>query len=91
MPAGYEAYQRAWLTYDHDDPQFASNVVRDVLEAGAPHIRARDATRIAELRKLAEAMLVVFHRTSDGYRARVGQVQIGRWRIALDWENDPDA
>jgi hypothetical protein len=39
--------------------------------------------RIAELEALARDMLSRFIKTSDGHRARVGQVQIGRWEKQL--------
>jgi hypothetical protein len=39
--------------------------------------------RIAELEALARDMLSRFARTSDGHRARVGQVQIARWEKQL--------
>jgi hypothetical protein len=40
--------------------------------------------RIAELEALARDMLGTFIKTSDGHRARVGQVQIARWRKQLE-------
>ena len=51
----------------------------------------RDATeamikRIDELEKLAAGMLASFAMTSDGYRARVGQVQIAKWTRVLNGE-----
>ncbi len=39
--------------------------------------------RIAELEALARDMLSRFTRTSDGHRARVGQVQVARWEKQL--------
>jgi hypothetical protein len=37
-----------------------------------------------EIKQAAEDMLDSFKRTSDGHRARAGQVQIGRWRRQID-------
>lgn len=39
--------------------------------------------RVAELEQLAAQMLASYHQGSDGYRGRVGQVQIARWRKTL--------
>ena len=50
VTAGYGAYRKAWLTRNQSNPLFAENVVRDVLEAAAPHIRAQV---YAEIRQLA--------------------------------------
>lgn len=44
--------------------------------------------RIAGLEALARDMLSWFTRTSDGYRARVGQVQIARWEKQLGGGDD---
>jgi hypothetical protein len=43
--------------------------------------------RIDELQALARDMLASFIKTSDGHRARVGQVQIARWQKTLEGEN----
>jgi hypothetical protein len=65
------------------------------LEAAVPHIALaagaaagdalleRDA-RIAELEQLAGEVLGSYYQTSDGYRGRVGQVQIARWQATLN-------
>ena len=42
------------------------------------------AARVAELEQLAADILDHFHQGSDGARARVGQVQIAKWRTTLD-------
>jgi hypothetical protein len=42
------------------------------------------AVRIAGLEALAAEILGSYHRGSDGYRGRVGQVQHDRWRARLD-------
>lgn len=42
------------------------------------------ATRLSELDALARDMLAAFIKTSDGHRARVGQVQIARWEKQLE-------
>jgi hypothetical protein len=44
--------------------------------------------RIAELQELAREMLDSFIKTSDGHRARVGQVQIARWQKRLEGGTD---
>lgn len=41
-------------------------------------------SREEELKLLAGAILATFTKGQDGYRARVGQVQIERWRATLD-------
>ena len=54
-----------------------------MLLAAAPAIRAAERARITELEALAADMLSRFARTPEGYRARVGQVQIGKWEAIL--------
>lgn len=44
---------------------------------------AADAQRILQLEQLAAGILASYHQASDGYRGRVGQVQIARWRKTL--------
>lgn len=46
-----------------------------------PDITDSDQPDIADV---AHQMLSTFVRTDDGYRARVGQVQIGKWQEQLD-------
>lgn len=46
---------------------------RMILEAAAPHME-----------KLAAEILDSYIKTGDGWRGRVGQVQIARWRVRLD-------
>jgi hypothetical protein len=58
------------------------------LQAAAPHLYAATA-RINELEILAGDILASYHQTSDGYRGRVGQVQIARWQAILYPERDP--
>ena len=41
------------------------------------------ADRITELGQLAADMLASFTKSLDGYRARAGQVQIGKWSATL--------
>jgi hypothetical protein len=68
------------------------------LEAAAPHILARKGdpyivglrdgaadlrARVAELEQLASEILSRFVKTDDGHRARVGQVQIGKWETTM--------
>ncbi len=48
----------------------------------------RAAARIAGLEALARDMLSRFTRTSDGHRARVGQVQVARWEKQLGGGGD---
>lgn len=50
---------------------------------GADIASVADA-RIAELEQLAREILASFTMTDSGYRARVGQVQIRRWRARLN-------
>ena len=45
--------------------------------------RDHHADRVADLEALARDMLSRFVKTSDGHRARVGQVQIARWEKQL--------
>lgn len=45
---------------------------------------AVEAHRREDAADLARDMLSTFVRTPEGYRARVGQVQIGKWRDRLD-------
>ena len=52
----------------------------DALAAALPEVATE---RIQELEKLAAEILASFTRTGAGYRARVGQVQIARWRDQL--------
>lgn len=40
--------------------------------------------RIAELAQLAGEVLGSYYKASDGYRGRVGQVQIARWQAVLN-------
>lgn len=42
--------------------------------------------RATELHDLAAAMLASFTKTDSGHSARVGQVQIAKWRKVLDGE-----
>lgn len=49
----------------------------DALTAALPEAATE---RIQELEKLAGDILASFTRTDAGYRARVGQVQLARWR-----------
>jgi hypothetical protein len=67
-------------------PELLKRDVSDVVTAAAPAIRAAASERITDLQNLAGAMLASFTRTDDGYRCRVGQVQIARWRATLDGE-----
>lgn len=39
--------------------------------------------RIRQLEELAAEILASYHQGSDGYRGRVGQVQIKRWQTRL--------
>jgi transcriptional regulator with XRE-family HTH domain len=63
--------------------------IADYFTAREPGKRdaARAAARVAQLEELARDMLGRFTRTDDGYRARVGQVQIGRWEHTLAGES----
>jgi hypothetical protein len=47
---------------------------------------AAESGRIEQLQNLAGAMLASFTMTSDGYRCRVGQVQIAKWTRILNGE-----
>lgn len=66
---------------------------RQVLEAAAPHL-ACTAEHLAggllaentRLRALAAEILASYVKTGDGYRGRVGQVQIQRWQQQLGGE-----
>lgn len=40
--------------------------------------------RINALEQLAGDVIASYHRGSDGYRGRVGQVQIARWQAVID-------
>lgn len=64
---------RAWPV---DRETHSANVA--VLEAEAANL-----ARIAELEQLATQILDTYHQRDDGYRGRVGQVQIARWRTTL--------
>jgi hypothetical protein len=59
----------------------------DILEAAAPHLAyaagKAAGDRIRELSDLAAEILASYHQGSDGYRGRVGQVQIKRWQDRL--------
>lgn len=61
---------------------------RMILEAAAPHMAYAAGLaaggRLAALEKLAAEILDSYTKTSDGWRGRVGQVQIARWRVRLD-------
>lgn len=65
-----------------------ANAVRDALTAALPHLAyaaGRAAgDRIVQLEALATETLASYHRTSDGYRGRVGQVQIAKWQAVLN-------
>ena len=43
--------------------------------------------RIAELEQLATDILASYHQASDGYRGRVGQMQIAKWQARLAGDN----
>lgn len=58
---------------------------QELRDARAQYRAAEHArTRARQLEELAADMLSRFVRTSDGHRARVGQVQVGRWQATLD-------
>lgn len=71
-----------------------------ILDAAAPHlayaaggaagdrIRALE-TRIGVLQQLAGDVLGSYYKASDGYRGRVGQVQLARWQAVLDGQPPP--
>jgi hypothetical protein len=61
------------------DLELATNMT----EAAAPGIAAAERERAAGLEQLADSVLQAFVRTSDGYRARAGGVQIRKWEAAL--------
>jgi hypothetical protein len=61
----------------------ALDSARDAGEIEALEIQAADHHR-DEMEELAAEILNAFTKGSDGYRARVGQVQIGKWRAILD-------
>jgi hypothetical protein len=65
-------------------------IVRLVLEAAQPHLAYNAGKtagdRIAQLTALAEEILASYSKTGDGYRGRVGQVQIATWTARLDGE-----
>lgn len=46
----------------------------------------KDRERIAELEQLATEVIASYHQASDGYRGRVGQVQIAKWQTRLAGE-----
>ena len=48
IKAAYAAYQKAWLTHNQDNPLFAEKVVREVVEAAAPHLAAAERERCAD-------------------------------------------
>jgi hypothetical protein len=66
-----------WQTDDEHVAMVAAN-----REAAEAHDTAQHA-RIAELEQLAAGILASYHRGSDGYRGRVGQVQIAKWNATL--------
>lgn len=75
----FPAYDaEAWLNTASTQPMAVEDLDGEV---AAPEA---DADRTGELILLAEAILASFTQGQDGYRARVGQVQIQRWRAALD-------
>lgn len=78
-----------------------AEIAAAVLEAAAPHLgltaqASIDALasvlpeaateRIQELEQLAAEILATYVKTGDGYRGRVGQVQIQRWQQQLGGE-----
>ena len=56
--------------------------VSDPVELAVSYVRALEK-RCVTLHALAREMLGTFTKTSDGHRARVGQVQIARWEKRL--------
>jgi|SRR5580704_4793263 hypothetical protein len=74
--------------WPHDDDPAASHWDADARiwwQTEAQHIAhvAGQRAAIDHLKALACDMLSSFIKTSDGHRARVGQVQIARWRERL--------
>ena len=74
-------------------------IIADTLEVAAPHIRdaliaeIEPATqailtvatdRAEQLHQLAADILATYRKRDDGYRGRVGQVQIQRWQTILN-------
>jgi hypothetical protein len=68
-------------------PEIDATAAGDQLAAGDSRGLARAAS--ADLEALARDMLSRFIKTSDGYRARVGQVQIARWTEQLEQATQP--
>jgi hypothetical protein len=57
-----------------------------IIDHAIAQATAADTERIMALTALAEDMLASFTRTDSGHSARVGQVQIAKWRKVLDGE-----
>jgi hypothetical protein len=75
----------------HRQPTEANRAAsRLVLEAAQPHLAyaagKAAGDRIAQLTALAAEILASYSKTGDGYRGRVGQVQIATWTARLDGE-----
>jgi hypothetical protein len=54
------------------------------IQGAAPVLAAPYAARIAELTALAAEILGSYSKAEGGYRGRVGQMQIVKWRERLD-------
>lgn len=68
---------------DPDDIKFASDILNAAAAGASQGLMHAEVTR---LRALGTEIVSMFAKTSDGYRARVGEVQIQRW---LDQLADP--
>jgi hypothetical protein len=66
------------------------HVARSVIDGTVLHTwqdaPTQDQARAAALERLARDMLASYHQGSDGYRGRVGQMQIQRWQAVVDGE-----
>lgn len=69
------------------EPAISRADVERMLTAAAPHLAyavgAAAGDRMRQLEQLAGELLGSYHKGSDGYRGRVGQVQIARWQAVL--------
>lgn len=75
------AFDAAWTALANQPGALVVSAagLKAALEAGL----AIELARIAQLETLARHMLATYQRVSDGYRGRVGQVQIAKWQTEL--------
>jgi hypothetical protein len=83
--AGEQPYSKpSWLTPWADLDEKQREVDMRIGATVAAAVRAVSAARIAELTALADEILGSYSKAEGGYRGRVGQMQIAKWRERLD-------